>query len=87
MLAVPESNVLDIPTNRVSKWHHIQKMHQHFWQRLSAEYLYQLQQRPKWILPTADFEKGALVLLIDNRYPPTKCQMGRIKEVFPVMMA
>ncbi|GFY22047.1 integrase catalytic domain-containing protein [Trichonephila clavipes] len=47
LVAVHDPDYTEIPMNRLSRWQLVQRMNQHFWRKLSSEYLYRLQQRPK----------------------------------------
>lgn len=58
-------------------------MQQQFWQRWSHEYLQTLQQRSKWRTREPNTVVGELVLIIDDRLPPSKWLLGRVTEIFP----
>jgi len=47
MLALPDHTAVDVPSNRLSRWSHVQQMIQHLWKCWSHDYLHQLQQRTK----------------------------------------
>lgn len=83
LTAVPEQNLLDINVNRISRWKHLQKMHQDFWIRWQKEYINELQKRPKWMNVKANVEKNNLVLILDENLPPTSWPLGRIVETHP----
>ncbi|XP_068148360.1 uncharacterized protein [Drosophila tropicalis] len=68
--AVPEDGYLQIPTNRLSYWQHVQAMLQGFWKRWHQEYLTSLQQRPKWTTKLPNIAIGKLVLIKDSNAPP-----------------
>lgn len=78
-----ERNQLDIPTNRLSRWEHIQKIKQHFWKRWSQEYLHGLQSRSKWHNTNSSIQIGDLVLLIEDNVPPLRWRTGRVIAVHP----
>lgn len=61
----------------------VQKKHREFWQQWSQEYLTRLQQRPKWLRTRENLEIGDLVMINEPNTPPTKWQIGRIKDVHP----
>lgn len=61
----------------------MQQMVQHFWSRWHNEYLATLQQRNKWMFQNENVQIGSLVLIMDERLPPTKWLMGRIIEIHP----
>lgn len=83
LLTMPEENVLDTNTNRLSRWQTVQKMHQNFWKRWQTEYLTRLQERPKWLQKEEEPKVGDLVLLKDENLPPSKWAMGRILQTHP----
>lgn len=83
LTTVPEQNLLDVKINRLSRWKHLQRMHQDFWIRWQKEYISQLQQRPKWMNVEANVEKNNLVLVSDENLPPTSWPLGRIVDTHP----
>ncbi|XP_055845530.1 uncharacterized protein LOC129911690 [Episyrphus balteatus] len=80
---IPEPNVNEFKGNLMSRWQIISSLRQHFWKRWSLEYLVQLQQRAKWNRPSIKFNVGDLVLLRDEKLPPTKWKLGRIIRLHP----
>ncbi|XP_068143648.1 uncharacterized protein [Drosophila tropicalis] len=80
--AVPEDGYLQIPTNRLSYWQHVQAMLQGFWKRWHQEYLTSLQQRPKWTTKLPNIAIGKLVLIKDSNAPPSAWLLGRVTHVF-----
>lgn len=83
LLSLPEGNVMDINTNRLSRWQMIQKMHQQFWRKWHTEYLNRLQERPKWMQKREDPEINDLVLIKDENLPPSRWAMARIIDKHP----
>ncbi|XP_017489088.1 PREDICTED: uncharacterized protein LOC108377342, partial [Rhagoletis zephyria] len=81
LIALPEPNILDIKVGRLTKWRQLQQMQQDFWKRWSAEYLHELQARHKWQITKANIKVGNLVLVRDERAPPTQWMLGRVLEV------
>jgi len=69
MLALPDHNVVDVPSNRLSRWSHVQQMIQHLWKCWSHDYLHQLQQRTKWKEVQPNVTIGDLVLVKENNLP------------------
>ncbi|XP_031777412.1 uncharacterized protein LOC116415912 [Nasonia vitripennis] len=80
---IPADDSPDVPLNRLSRFQLLQRIRNQFWNRWSSEYLLHLQQREKWRNPTENFCVGKLVLIKDDRYPPSKWPLGRIVEVHP----
>lgn len=84
LTATPEPNLLNIKENRLSRWQHVNKIKQHFWKRWSAEYLRQLQQRPKWKQASEkNLQIGDLVVIKEDNLPPLVWKLGRIVDVHP----
>ncbi|XP_055923735.1 uncharacterized protein LOC129954087 [Eupeodes corollae] len=79
--ATPEPDLIDIKTGRLSRWKQLQQMQQDFWKRWSCEYLHDLQVRSKWQKSKANIKVGDLVLVKDERAPPTQWLLGRVLEV------
>jgi len=75
---IPEPSLEDEKTTRLSRWQLLQQFVQRFWRRWSIEYLQRLQEISKWQHPSNQIKLGALVLLMDERYPPTKWPLARI---------
>lgn len=84
LIAPPDINYNNMRENMLSRWQHIQKMRQHFWQRWSREYLHHLQQRNKWTRNNdSKLKVGSLVILMEDNIPPQKWHIGRIVELHP----
>lgn len=71
------------PDNKLSRWQHLQKVKQHFWQRWYKEYLHQLQVRQKWNQETPPITEGTLVLLIEDNLPSSQWILGRVITLYP----
>ncbi|XP_076397868.1 uncharacterized protein LOC143266117 [Megachile rotundata] len=84
LTSLPEHDLTDVPTNRLSVWQHIQRIKQHFWARWHKEYLNELNIRTKWRnnVPSS-LKLGTLVLLKDENLPPLRWNLGRIIEIHP----
>lgn len=82
-ISVPEMSLLDINSNRLSRWKVVQQTYQQFWSIWHKEYLSRLHNRPKWVKPQENIRVGQLVLLRDENTPPTKWPVARITKVHP----
>ena len=80
---IPDGDLPDLPENRLNRFQLLQRIRNNFWKRWSAEYLLHLQEREKWRDPQDNFGVGQLVLIKDDRYPPSKWPLGRVTEVHP----
>ncbi|XP_076660452.1 uncharacterized protein LOC143363803 [Halictus rubicundus] len=83
LTAVPEPTLLEVPRSRLTRWQLLQQRLQHFWRRWAAEYLHQLQTRPKWTTAETSLQLGDLVLIKSELTPPSRWPLGRIDEVHP----
>ena len=80
----PDADLISHPTNRLSRWQLLQKLHQSFWSRWHREYLHTLQQRHKWNnIDVASPTVGSLVLIKEDNVPPLLWPLGRIIELHP----
>lgn len=80
MNAAPD-RILSTETTPIKRWHHMQQIVQHFWQRWRSEYITTLQQRHKWARRAENLEVGMLALIVDETLPPAKWALGRVTEV------
>jgi len=56
-------------------------MVEHFWNRWTRECLQRLLLVSKWQRPDRQLRVGALVLVSDERYPPSKWPLARVTAV------
>ncbi|KAG5891966.1 hypothetical protein JTB14_003052 [Gonioctena quinquepunctata] len=84
MIAVPQRDVTELPTNRLKLFQRLQQLTQHFWKRWSLEYITSLQQRSKWKAKIPESVRtNSLVLLREENLPPMQWRLGRIVAVHP----
>lgn len=81
--SMPQKIVTETPSNRLDRYHELQKMFQSFWSRWSTEYVQGLQQRHKWRSTCHNATVGSLVLLVDDNSPPLYWKLGRIVNLHP----
>lgn len=79
----PEPSLVNAYIPPLKRWKLVQKMYQNFWSIWSTEYLSRLQQRPKWLQSSRNLQINEMVIIKDNRLPPSKWLLGRILEVHP----
>ena len=65
------------------RWKRVLCLSNVFWSRWRKEYVQNLQQRMKWNRPLRNFEKGDLVLIVDDRAPRNDWNMARVVDVHP----
>lgn len=83
LLQPSENNFISTPDNRLSRWQHIDKIKQHFWNRWSREYLHQLQTKTKWSSSSENLKIGTMVLVMDDNLPPLRWSLARISSLHP----
>lgn len=83
LLSIPEHSLLDTNTSRLNRWQTLSFMAQTFWKRWHNEYLTRLQERPKWLRQSTNFEVNDMVLIIDERMPPLQWLLARVIELHP----
>ncbi|XP_068140930.1 uncharacterized protein [Drosophila tropicalis] len=81
--SVPDGDLDQVPANRLDYWQQSQAMLQGFWKRWHLEYLTSLQQRPKWLMKSANPRPDDLVLVKDSHTPPASWILARIIETIP----
>ncbi|KMQ88303.1 gag-pol polyprotein precursor [Lasius niger] len=81
--SIPEPSLCDVPEGRLSRWQLLRKMTESFWTRWSTEYLHQLQVSNKWFKTQPILKLGTLVLVKDERLPPSKWALARVIDVHP----
>ncbi|XP_063994415.1 uncharacterized protein LOC135171771 [Diachasmimorpha longicaudata] len=81
--AVPELSLINQEMEGLTRWKMIARITQQFWDRWSRECMHHYQTIYKWKRSTDDIKVGTLVLIIDERYPPTKWPLGRVSRVYP----
>ena len=79
LTSYPESSIENIPSNRLTRWKHIEQLRQHFWRRWTHEYLHQCQQRSKWVLIEKPLKVVQIVTLKDDNLPLLAWSLGRIE--------
>ncbi|XP_024889769.1 uncharacterized protein LOC112466111 [Temnothorax curvispinosus] len=80
---IPEPSLEAVKVARLSRWQLIRQMLDSFWTRWSSECLQRYLSIYKWNKATPSLKVGSLVLVVDERYPPSKWPLGRIIETFP----
>ncbi|XP_011859397.1 PREDICTED: uncharacterized protein LOC105556896 [Vollenhovia emeryi] len=84
MAALPEHDLQEVPTSKLSRWQHFEQLRQRFWSRWSREYLSACQQRSKWkTLKRETIRAGQLVMLKEDEAMPYKWTMARVLETHP----
>ena len=77
------SSINTNPVLGLKRWKLCQSLAQHFWKRWSAEYLNGLQRFNKWKRPKRNLQLDDIVLVKDNRTPPSQWPIGRVTMVHP----
>ncbi|XP_046966236.1 uncharacterized protein LOC124534414 [Vanessa cardui] len=66
-----------------NRWTYLQQKLQYFWRKWSQEYLTELQNRHKWMRSQTNIRVGNIVLIKDDRLPPSKWLLGRVVATHP----
>lgn len=84
IVALPDYDYEDVPTNNIKYFQQLQQICQGFWRKWSREYIGLLQQRTKWRSSKgANLTVGAVVLLKDERLPACQWPLARILRLHP----
>lgn len=83
LLAPPEPEINIEAKHPLTRWQYIQKLRQCFWNEWREEYLHRLQNRPKWKQEQPSIEQNDLVLIMDERFPPTQWPLARVVDLHP----
>jgi hypothetical protein len=83
LTTIPEPTLTHLPDSRLSHLQRIQARLQTFWDRWSTECLQAHQLTSKWKHSHNDIKQGSLVLLTDERYPPSKWPLARVTQIHP----
>ncbi|XP_043285716.1 uncharacterized protein [Venturia canescens] len=72
--SVPEPSLTSTPELKLPRWAQIQRRFQQIWQRWSSDYLQHGLATSKWRHPRNEIQVGSLVLITDERLPPSSGQ-------------
>ncbi|XP_074115227.1 uncharacterized protein LOC141537921 [Cotesia typhae] len=81
--AIPEPSLLELNIARLSRWQFIQQRIQCFWKHWSNSYIQRHLAQTKWHRAYNNITIGSLVLLTDERTPPTRWPLARVTAVHP----
>ncbi|XP_071055128.1 uncharacterized protein [Onthophagus taurus] len=80
---VPEPSLLDEKVSRLTRYQHLRRLVEEFWKRWKDFYLQSVQNSTKWFKGKNLPAIGDLVLVKDERLPPSKWLLARITELHP----
>lgn len=80
---LPRPDLAHIPINRLDQYQYLYRLYCNFWKMWSAEYLHQLQPRPKWHKEHPNAVIGQIVLISEDNLPPSRWLIGKITAVYP----
>lgn len=83
LATVPEPSLEHVKTSHLSRWQLSRQMLDSFWKLWSKGYLQRYLSMYKWNNPSPSLQEGTLVLVSDERYPPSKWPLGRIIKTHP----
>ena len=81
--ALPEPSVEHTSISPSARWQLIQQKTQQFWTQWSAHYLQRQLSISKWHHPSNAIKVGSLVLITDERFPPSKWPLARVLTLHP----
>ncbi|XP_074101283.1 uncharacterized protein LOC141528903 [Cotesia typhae] len=81
--SIPEPSLTSVNESRLSQFQRIQERFQQFWNRWSTECLSAHQSISKWRNQQDDIKLGSLVLITDERLPPSKWPLARVIQLHP----
>ncbi|XP_055591098.1 uncharacterized protein LOC129743154 [Uranotaenia lowii] len=82
MTDLPDPDIRNVPTNRLTHYQQRQQLFQHYWHRWSKEYLTELQASTKIGRPH-DIQVGDVVVLREDNIPPLNWPLARVIAVHP----
>uniref|UniRef100_A0A8D9B754 Integrase catalytic domain-containing protein n=1 Tax=Cacopsylla melanoneura TaxID=428564 RepID=A0A8D9B754_9HEMI len=83
LLARPETDLTELPSNRLPRWGFLSQIIQHFWRRWKREYLHSLIQRQKWLGHSDNIKVGDVVVVVSENQTPTHWPLARVVELLP----
>lgn len=78
---VPEPDLASLSTSRLSRWQQLRSKVDLFWKRWQSECLQRYLATSKWHHPSNTIQEGVLVLMTDERYPPSKWPLARVTQL------
>lgn len=82
-ITIPEPSLQLVKRSHLSRWQLTRQIVENFWTRWSKEYLQRHLALYKWNRISPPLTEGSLVLIMDERYPPSKWPLGRITQTHP----
>ncbi|XP_075161758.1 uncharacterized protein LOC142234484 [Haematobia irritans] len=83
MLAPAEPDISDQDVTLANRWQRLKIVSQYFCTRWKSEYLKELHRRNKWKYQQENLKENDLVVIKDDRFPPTDWAMGRVEKIYP----
>lgn len=83
LLCPPERHIEDNQIKYLTRYQRIAYFKQQFWELWKRDYLHQLQQKTKWVKPTANTIKDQLAFIHEDNTPPQLWLLGRIIATYP----
>lgn len=83
LMLPPETDVSEVPKNRLHRFKLMQSQMQIFWKRWTKKYLPQVQRRGKWAKVGRNAVVGDLAILQDRALPPIQWPLVRVTKIHP----
>ncbi|XP_038120029.1 uncharacterized protein LOC119770026 [Culex quinquefasciatus] len=83
LLAIPDPDYTDIPTNRLQHYQQLQQLVQQHWKRWRREYISQLHNQNQKFPQATQLKAGQMVILKEDNKAAIEWPLARIVEVYP----
>ncbi|XP_039453257.1 uncharacterized protein LOC120432183 [Culex pipiens pallens] len=83
LLAIPDPDYSDIPTNRLQHYQQLQQLVQQHWKRWRREYISQLHNQNQKFPQAIQLKAGQMVVLKEDNKAAIEWPLARIVEVYP----
>ncbi|XP_038122414.1 uncharacterized protein LOC119771097 [Culex quinquefasciatus] len=83
LLAIPDPDYTDVPTNRLQHYQQLQQLVQQHWKRWRREYISQLHNQNQKFPQATQLKAGQMVILKEDNKAAIEWPLARIVEVYP----
>ncbi|XP_071639832.1 uncharacterized protein [Temnothorax longispinosus] len=80
---IPEPSLSLVQISHLNRWQLLQQKLEHFWSHWSKDYLQRQLAIYKWNSVNHSITEGSVVLVVDERYPPSKWPLGKVIKRHP----
>ena len=83
LMTLLEPDLMEKKQSLLKRWKFVTSLTQQFWKRWSSDYLGCLHNRSKWLKDGKPVNIGDLVLVRDDKLPPTQWLIGPVSKIHP----